>query len=40
MPNISSTTGIVYIVGGGPGDPGLITVKGLGMPAPCGCGAV
>lgn len=29
MPNISSTNGIVYIVGGGPGDPGLITVKGL-----------
>ena len=29
MPNISSATGIVYIVGGGPGDPGLITVKGL-----------
>ena len=30
MPNdISSTSGIVYIVGGGPGDPGLITVKGL-----------
>lgn len=29
MRNISSTDGIVYIVGGGPGDPGLITVKGL-----------
>jgi len=29
MPNISSSNGIVYIVGGGPGDPGLITVKGL-----------
>src|SRR5262245_39829356 len=26
---ISSDRGIVYIVGGGPGDPGLITVKGL-----------
>ncbi len=30
MPDaLSSTQGIVYIVGGGPGDPGLITVKGL-----------
>jgi uroporphyrin-III C-methyltransferase len=29
MRNTSSTSGIVYIVGGGPGDPGLITVKGL-----------
>ncbi len=30
MPDeLSSTPGIVYIVGGGPGDPGLITVKGL-----------
>jgi uroporphyrin-III C-methyltransferase len=27
--NVSPTHGIVYIVGGGPGDPGLITVKGL-----------
>lgn len=27
--HISSTNGMVYIVGGGPGDPGLITVKGL-----------
>lgn len=30
MPDdISPTNGIVYIVGGGPGDPGLITVRGL-----------
>ena len=29
MPNPFSSKGIVYIVGGGPGDPGLITVKGL-----------
>ena len=29
MRSISSTNGIVYIVGGGPGDPGLITVKGM-----------
>jgi uroporphyrin-III C-methyltransferase len=29
MHDLSSTNGIVYIVGGGPGDPGLITVKGL-----------
>jgi uroporphyrin-III C-methyltransferase len=29
MHDISSANGIVYIVGGGPGDPGLITVKGL-----------
>ena len=29
MSDIPSATGIVYIVGGGPGDPGLITVKGL-----------
>jgi uroporphyrin-III C-methyltransferase len=29
MRNLSSSNGIVYIVGGGPGDPGLITVKGL-----------
>jgi uroporphyrin-III C-methyltransferase len=27
--DFSSTNGMVYIVGGGPGDPGLITVKGL-----------
>jgi len=29
MPEFPSNTGSVYIVGGGPGDPGLITVKGL-----------
>ncbi|RPJ17413.1 MAG: uroporphyrinogen-III C-methyltransferase, partial [Chloroflexi bacterium] len=29
MRRIPSPNGIVYIVGGGPGDPGLITVKGL-----------
>ena len=29
MHNLSLTNGIVYLVGGGPGDPGLITVKGL-----------
>lgn len=29
MHSMSSLNGIVYIVGGGPGDPGLITVKGL-----------
>lgn len=29
MPELPSNTGTVYIVGGGPGDPDLITVKGL-----------
>jgi siroheme synthase len=30
MPDdLTFTHGMVYIVGGGPGDPGLITVKGL-----------
>ncbi len=29
MHDLSLTNGVVYIVGGGPGDPGLITVKGL-----------
>jgi uroporphyrin-III C-methyltransferase len=29
MPDINLQNGTVYIVGGGPGDPGLITVKGL-----------
>jgi uroporphyrinogen III methyltransferase/synthase len=29
MPKIASIHGFVYLVGGGPGDPGLITVKGL-----------
>src|SRR5262245_55483291 len=29
LPMSDSSDGIVYIVGGGPGNPGLITVKGL-----------
>src|SRR5258706_13747972 len=29
MLNTYSSDGIVYVIGGGPGDPGLITVKGL-----------
>jgi len=28
---MSSTSGVVYLVGGGPGDPGLITVRGLAL---------